>query len=250
MNYAIVTGVSKGLGASTAKYLLESGIHVIGISRTDNDALYLSANDNDVQYEHISCDLGNTDELMEVIAEIKKQLQQIEINHLYLVNNAAVVEPINTAEDVDPKVLQMHYQLNVLAPMMLMNACISICQETTFIGVNISSGAAERSIYGWSAYCSAKASINRYTETVALEQNEKNSNHKVIAFNPGIMDTAMQEKIRATDSSDFKDVATFQDYKKANLLSKADVVASVLVDILTDEVNIENGKIYSVTDYV
>ncbi len=250
MNYAIVTGVSKGLGASAASYLLESDIHVIGISRTDNDGLYVLAEENGVQYEHIVCDLGNMDELMETINQIKKQLMQTEVNQLFLVNNAAVVEPIKTADEIEPSTLQHHYQVNVIAPMMLMNACIALCQEASFIGVNISSGAADRPIYGWSAYCSSKASINRYTETIALEQEEKNTGHKVIAFSPGIMDTAMQEQIRATDQADFKDVATFQGYKKENMLSKTDAVASVLVDIMTDEVNIENGKIYSVNEYL
>lgn len=76
MKYAIVTGVSKGLGASVAKYLLESGIHVFGISRTGNEGLYITADENRMQYEHLHCDLGNKESLTETVQMIRSQLKK------------------------------------------------------------------------------------------------------------------------------------------------------------------------------
>lgn len=249
MKYAIVTGVSRGLGASAAKYLLESGIHLIGISRHKNEELHIIAGENDVEYEHISCDLSDLKNLRYVLDEIKGNLFQQELSHLYVVNNAAIVEPIKQAQLIEDDELLNHYKINVLAPMMIMNTLIRECAETMFIGANITSGAANSPVYGWSAYCSSKASIDMYTQTLAIEQKEQGTPHRVFAFSPGIMDTKMQEQIRKTDSKQFVDVDTFKNYKVQNLLSDTEAVASVLVDILTDEVNIENGKIYHVRDY-
>ncbi len=249
MKYAIVTGVSKGLGASTAKYLLESGIHVIGISRTENDGLHLVATENNMRYEHFACDLGKLEALVATLHAIQYRLQRLELTSLYVVNNAAVVDPIRRASETDVADLTNHYHVNVLAPMILTNDLLKTCGETNFIGVNITSGAANRPIFGWSAYCSAKASVDMYTKAVALEQDELHTNHKVIAFSPGVMDTDMQAQIRSTDQNQFIDIDTFKNYKDQNVLSDTDAVASVLVDIITDEVNIENGKIYNVQDY-
>src|SRR5699024_10061 len=104
------------------------------------------------------------------------------------------------------------------------------------------SGAADRPVYGWSAYCSTKACINRYTETVALEQETLETGNKVFAFSPGVMDTNMQAEIRSSDESAFKDVERFKQYKADNYLKHTDDVGRVVIDILTDESMIENGK--------
>src|SRR5699024_8115921 len=130
------------------------------------------------------------------------------------------------------------------------------------------SGAANKAIYGWSAYGSSKASINAYTTTVGKEQSELNTNNKIFAFSPGVMDTDMQKHIREKDKEAFIEVENFKNYKKSNLLKDTDVVGGVLVDILsnllkdtdvvggvlvdilTNESDIKNGQIYNITDYI
>ncbi|MBO1002899.1 (S)-benzoin forming benzil reductase [Pseudogracilibacillus auburnensis] len=250
MKYAIVTGVSKGLGMSVATFLLESGINVYGLSRTKTELTEV-AKENNVHYAHFSCDLGKLTNTKEVITSIKEDLNTKKISQLYVINNAAVVKPIKKSTDTTGDELSYHYQLNVISPMMLVNECLHVSNEKRipFIGVNITSGAANRPVYGWSAYCSSKASLNMYTKAVALEQEELKTHNKIIAFNPGVMNTDMQAEIRASDYHEFIDVDTFKHYKKQNLLSDTEAVAGVLVDILTDEVNVKNGKIYDVKDY-
>lgn len=252
MKFAIVTGVSRGLGEAVAKLFLESGVSVLGISRNANDYLQKIAEQHHVSYEHFSCDLGKTAEVEQTIAIMSEFIFNHEPTKLYLVNNAAVLEPIDQAMNIKGEELAFHVHVNTVAPMMLMNAFLLQATEKDipFIGVTVTSGAAERPVYGWSAYCSSKASINLYTETVALEQKETKTGNKVIAFNPGVMDTNMQEKIRSSSSDEFRDVERFKDYKKNNDLQDVLTVGGVLVDILLDESNVENGKIYNVKDYL
>src|SRR5690625_7485868 len=59
MKYAIVTGVSRGLGLSIATHLLTNKIHVIGLSRQKNATLEAIAEENQVDYTHYSCDLAD-----------------------------------------------------------------------------------------------------------------------------------------------------------------------------------------------
>lgn len=252
-NIAIVTGVSKGLGMSLARLLLESGVDVIGISRTGNKKLPDTAIENNQFYEHYSCDISDIAALEKTITEIYETLKAREeqIETIYLINNAGVVEPINQAANIKSDELLRHVTINSVAPMVLTNRLLNMAtaDQITLIAANVSSGAAEGAIYGWSAYCSTKASLNMYTKTVALEQDKLDTGNKIIAFSPGIMDTEMQGTIRSSSEEEFAEVERFKDYKENKALRNTDIVAGVLIDIITDE-SVMNGEIYNVKNYL
>lgn len=251
MKFAIVTGVSKGLGETIASLFIEAKVNVLGISRTVNETLAQLAKKHGTMYKHYACDLGNTSEIEKTMEAMSQTIFEHEPSTVIVVNNAAVLDPIDQARNINGRDLAYHVHVNTVAPMMLINYFLKQAseKEAGFIGVTVTSGAAERPVFGWSAYCSTKASINMYTETVALEQKEQKTEHKVIAFNPGIMDTNMQEKIRSSSEEQFADVNRFKGYKENNELKDAMTVGGVLVDIILDETNIDNGKIYNVKDY-
>ena len=252
-NIAVITGVSRGLGESIAKLFLESGVSVIGISRAENKKLPKIAEENNQLYNHFSCDLSDIVQLEKTIDAIHEtiRLQEEQIETIYLLNNAGVVHPINQAKNIKSDELVTHVTINTIAPMVLTNKFLKNQTEhqLPLIVANVSSGAAERGVYGWSAYSSTKASINMYTETVALEQEQLGTENKIIAFSPGIMDTEMQTEIRSSKADEFAEVERFKDYKISNTLRHTDIVAGVLIDIITDE-GVLNGKIYNVKDYI
>ncbi|WP_010529836.1 (S)-benzoin forming benzil reductase [Lentibacillus jeotgali] len=252
MRYAVVTGVSKGLGESIAQLLMESGIHVTGISRYKNDKLNEVASANSVTYQHFSCDLSHMEETEKTFQQISEDIFSQEPDTVYLINNAGVLEPIDKSMNTQSADVAHHIQVNATSPIILTNLFLKKAAErdVRFISTMITSGAAERPVYGWSAYCSSKAGINMFTKTAALEQDELKTQNKVIAFSPGIMDTDMQEKIRQSDKDAFIEVDQFRGYKQNNQLKDPDTVGGILVDILTDETSVVNGKIYSVTDYL
>lgn len=252
MKLAIVTGVSKGLGESLATVLLESGINVIGISRSENDHLKEIANRKNMSYEHFAYDLMDVASLDEQLGIISKSIFKEKLEKIYVINNAAVVEPINQAIKINSQELIDHVNINTIAPMIILNYFLKSASQFSvpLIGVTVTSGAAERAVFGWSAYCSTKASINMYTKTVALELDEMKTDHKVIAFSPGIMDTEMQGSIRSSSKEAFREVADFIAYKKDNQLNNAQDVANVLISLILKDNKIENGKIYHVKDYL
>lgn len=254
-NLAVITGVSRGLGASLAKLLLESGVDVIGISRSENKELPSIAQEHNQFYTHFSCDLTDIAELERIIGLIHGQMNDLNseqpIETIYLLNNAGVVHPIHQAHQIQTEELIQHVTTNSIAPMVLTGQFLRRQEEhgIPLIVANVSSGAAERAVYGWSAYCSTKASLNMYTKTVALEQDEIGTDNKIIAFSPGIMDTEMQHEIRSTTKEQFAEVDTFKNYKTSESLRNTDIVAGVLIDIITDE-SVKNGKIYYVNNYI
>ncbi|MUV36645.1 Benzil reductase ((S)-benzoin forming) [Lentibacillus sp. JNUCC-1] len=252
MIYAVVTGVSRGLGAAVAKRLLETGVHVIGVSRKGNSELSDIATSKGVKYKDERCDLSNLEEIEKAFNRISEILMNNRPKKLYLINNAGVVEPIDHSMNIDHQALKDHVMINTLAPMVLMNMSLKYATENglTFVGATVTSGAAERPMYSWSAYCSTKASINMYTETLALEQKQLRTGHKVFAFSPGIMDTDMQSEIRKTSEEAFAERETFRAYKEKGMLRAPEEVAGVLADIITNESKIDSGKIYNVRDYL
>lgn len=252
MKYAVVTGTSRGLGQSIAMFFLEAGIHVIGLSRNKSTELTAIADENHVTYRDYVCDLSDINQIESVFEHISHEIYEMNPEAVYLVNNAAMLEPISQAAEHTATQISEHIHVNTIAPIVLMNSFLKKGTETDtpLTGLFITSGAANRPVYGWSAYCSSKASVNMYVKTAALEQDHLQTNHQVIAFNPGVMDTEMQEKIRASSKEAFKDVDTFRDYKKDNRLSDTHMVASIIVDIMSDEATIENGKIYDISDYI
>ena len=52
MKYAVITGASRGLGASAAQRLMAEGIHVISVSRTENIDLKQTAAETESGYLH------------------------------------------------------------------------------------------------------------------------------------------------------------------------------------------------------
>lgn len=252
---AVITGVSRGLGASLANLLLESGIDVLGISRSENRHLPTTAKENNRYYRHFACDVSDIPQLEEtarlIDEEIRVRNAEQEIETIFVLNNAGVVHPVNQSQHVKSEELIAHMMINSIAPMVLTNHFLKKQKELQIplVIANVSSGAADNPVYGWSAYCSAKASLNMYTKTVALEQEELKTGNRIIAFSPGIMDTDMQTEIRSSTKDQFAEIEKFKDYKANNSLRQTDLVAGVLIDIMTDE-DVRNGEIYYINDYV
>ncbi|MYL33631.1 (S)-benzoin forming benzil reductase [Pontibacillus yanchengensis] len=247
MKYAVVTGVSKGLGASVAQQLMEEGIHILGVSRSDNQELKEIAKKNEVSYTHYACDLSSVEDLERVFTLIINHIRDNQPEGIYVVNNAGVVEPIDHVGALESGKVVQHVHVNLIAPMLITNLFYNKVSETPVTIVNITSGAANRSVYGWSVYGSTKAGLNYFTETAASEQEQRNGLHTSIAFSPGVMDTDMQEDIRSSSEDAFADVDKFKELKEKGMLRDTNVVAQALRKLLFKQ-SLENGQVYHVND--
>ena len=248
MDYAIVTGATRGLGESISKLFIEKGIGLINVSRSENTSLSKIAEENGVPYEFFGCDLSNSAETEKTFQVIASKVFQSGVERVFFVQNAGVVTPINPSGELSTEDLENSVHVNLLSPMIATNTMLKLASnDSQLIMVNVSSGAGSRPVYGWSTYCATKAGVNMLTETVSLELSKKHSRHKAIAFSPGVMDTDMQETIRSSSKESFADVESFKRYKEEGMLRTTDTVANVLLKLVTEN-EIESGKLYHVND--
>src|SRR3546814_17816377 len=87
--------------------------------------------------------------------------------------------------------------VNFHGPIIILGACIRHASShgAALHVLNISSGAAIRPLPGWGAYCASKAAIRHFFDVAEAEQTLDLS---VRHFDPGVLDTRMQEIGRAS----------------------------------------------------
>lgn len=127
---------------------------MIGISRSENKELLKTASDHNQFYQHFSCDLSDIPALEETIETIHETVlernDEQEIETIYVINNAGVVDPIHQASHIESKDLIHHVTVNSIAPMVLTNKFLHKQTEhgITLNIANVGSGAAENPMFG------------------------------------------------------------------------------------------------------
>jgi len=240
LDIVIVTGASKGIGFELSQQLKAKGKKVIGIARSmpeDGDGF-------------VSADLSNTDSLENLVTSIIDEHIEIAASFT-LINNAGIVDPIGLIGSVQAAVITQAIAVNLTAPMLLTNAFISRLEnfENEKRIVNISSGAGRNAYEGWGTYCTTKAGLDHFSRVVALEQAAAKYPVEIVAIAPGIIDTGMQETIRASEEDAFPLLDRFIDYKEQGLLSSAEETAKKLIAFMENEDFKATGPIVDIRDY-
>ncbi|TKC15374.1 (S)-benzoin forming benzil reductase [Robertmurraya kyonggiensis] len=247
MKFAIITGASKGLGAAIATRLLGEDFGIFSVSRMENEDLRKHAEEQNLFCAHFPCDLSDPKSIEITFSEIVEKLG--DTDELWVFNNAGVVEPIEKVGKLDTESVVQNLNVNLLAPILITNLLTQRLAKSKVTFINVTSGAAERPIHGWSTYCSTKAAVNMFTQAGALEQETSKGKHVMIGFSPGIMDTDMQQTIRSSSKEAFHDIEKFKSYKEEGQLRSAATVANALIDLLLSG-SIVNGEIYHVNKLI
>ncbi|MBW6483212.1 MAG: SDR family NAD(P)-dependent oxidoreductase [Vicingaceae bacterium] len=208
MHYFFITGSSKGLGKALTELLLsDKNNFVYGISRTNT--IYHQ------QFQHLKLDLADLDAV--------KQFQFSELKDataITLINNAGIVGDIKHLGNLDAKKIISTYNINLVAPTLLINQFFNTYNnKIQKLVVNISSGAGRSPIDGWSVYCASKAGLDMLSLVFKTELEHNNINTNIISLAPGIIDTSMQDEIRKADKTNFSNIERFIEYKNNGDLS-------------------------------
>ncbi|HLW19675.1 MAG TPA: SDR family NAD(P)-dependent oxidoreductase [Cyclobacteriaceae bacterium] len=220
----IVTGCSRGLGKALVDQLLLSGENlVVGLSRSE-----MEERENLL---HFNIDLGDTELL---VSQLDRFFPEDEFENFFLINNAGWLGEIAHLGRLDPVNIKKIHAVNVIAPAVLMNEFVKRYQKKqgTKIVVNISSGAAQNAMDGWSGYCSSKAALNQMSRVAEEESKLKKMGIKYYALSPGIIDTAMQQQIRLSDKEDFSNIEKFKSYKSDRHLKTPEEVAAKIIYLM------------------
>lgn len=226
---AILTGHSRGLGAAFAAELLGRGIPLLGIARQSNPALAAAYPG---LLSEASLDLADADALRAWLDT--SQLADFLSGNggpLLLINNAGVLGPMAALDAQDPSEIAAAITINVSAPLLL-SAALARRHAGELRIMHVSSGAARNPYPGWSIYGASKAALDHHARCVAADGR---ANLRICALAPGVIDTDMQTRIRATAEEDFPLKDKFVALKAEGRLSTPQNAARVAVDYLLSE---------------
>jgi NAD(P)-dependent dehydrogenase (short-subunit alcohol dehydrogenase family) len=188
----LLTGASKGIGASIAEQLGAAGAHLIAHYGSDHaGAEAATANIPEDRRLLVSADLRDTKEVDRLWREALAWRGRIDV----FVNNAAVLHLDGGIDDTDEAwdaVWDETLRVNVLAPTRLMrNAVRHYLAEDGGMIVTISSWAAQRGPGNPAllTYASSKAAVMAATKTIARNYAKQNILAYIIA--PGVVRTQM-----------------------------------------------------------
>jgi NAD(P)-dependent dehydrogenase (short-subunit alcohol dehydrogenase family) len=194
-NIVIVTGASRGLGLATAQALADRGWNLIIDARNPDDLLAAKASTGHRAIA-IPGDISDADHRRSLINAAN------EAGGLDLViNNASFLgpSPQPNLDSYPLEILRQVYEVNIIAPLALIQNALPLLRHRHGIVVNVSSDAAVEPYPGWGGYGSSKAALDQMTYILAAEE----PNLAVYRFDPGDMNTRMhQEAFPGEDISD------------------------------------------------
>jgi benzil reductase ((S)-benzoin forming) len=227
-----VTGGSSGIGLALARAVPWQDARVIDVSRRGAPGL-----------EHFAADLADPAAWRAVGELFARELKGYAGDGVVCIHSAGTLDPIGFAGEVEAEAYTRQVLLNAAAPQVLGDAFLRAAAATrapcTYLV--ISSGAARNVYEGWSAYCAGKAAVDHWVRTTGAEQQRRGDHVRVIAIAPGVVESAMQEQIRATSARDFPEVERFRALKRDAALRPADEVADQIWTLLRGD--FQNGAV-------
>ena len=212
---AIVTGGGRGFGRAIAETLAGLGAHVVIASRNapELDEVAASIKKQGGKALAQTADIADERQVQELVLAAERWIGPPSI----LVNNAGVLDPIGPLAETSGSSWLRNIAINVGGTYLVTRAVLPGMLDRDYGRiVNISSGAADRASAGWSAYCAAKAAVDQLTRVLALELD--GSGIAVSAFDPGLIDTAMQERVRQATPEQLPRVEDFREAHRKGLV--------------------------------
>lgn len=220
---AIVTGASRGLGLAVAEWLTQAGAAVALAARSEDQVIAEARRlaKAGARAWGIPADVSDLAQVEQVIAATLERFGRIDI----LVNNAAVIWPIDEVGEADPDEWAYNIHVNLVGPFYMAHSVLPTMVEQRFGRIiNVSSGLSTTPYSGFSAYGAAKAGLDQFTRILALELKGTGVTANVIY--PGMVDTDMQADIRSVDTSESViDLSMFHQAAEAGGLISAQVAA-------------------------
>jgi len=182
---ALVTGASKGIGASIAKHLAAEGAAVVvnyATSKEAADRVVAEITGNGGKALAVHADMAKEQEIERLFAETKKAFGRLDI----LVNNAGIYEflPLDAITEGH---FYKHFDLNVLGLILASREAARHFGPEGGSIVNISSIASTLTPPNGSVYSATKAAVDAVTQSLAKELGPRNI--RVNAINPGMVET-------------------------------------------------------------
>ena len=229
---AIVTGGTRGIGASISKKLKSSNFEVIANYASNDDAARSFSKENNI--EVIKWDVGNFDECKKSISQIYEDYKNVDI----LINNAGITRdaPLHKmSKDNWQKVIDV----NLNSVFNMTSLVINKMRENSYGRiVHISSVNGQKGQFGQTNYAATKSALIGFSKSLALESASKGITSNVVC--PGYINTEMVAAIR---EDILKSIIETIPNKR---LGEADEVAEMVSYLVSDKANYINGSTISI----
>jgi len=196
---AVVTGASKGIGASIAEHLGAEGASVIvnyARSKTGADAVVKRITANGGKALAVQGDVSKLEDIQRLFTETKSAYGKLDI----LVNNAGIFE-FAPLEGITADHFHRQFNLNVLGLLLTTQEAVKLMDGNGGSIINISSIVGRMPVPSASVYSATKAAVDAVTVALAGELGPKKI--RVNSLNPGMVET---EGVHTAglDASDFR----------------------------------------------
>jgi NAD(P)-dependent dehydrogenase (short-subunit alcohol dehydrogenase family) len=188
---ALVTGASRGLGASAALALAREGAHIIATARTEGGLTELDDAIKAVggTATLVPVDIRDYEGLDRLGAAIFERWKKLDI----LIGNAGVLGKLTPLAHVDQKMWDEVMAVNVTANYRLIRSLdLLLRQSDAGRAVFVTSGLAYRCWAYWGPYSISKAALEAMVKTYAAEN--ATTALRVNCFSPGPTRTALRAK--------------------------------------------------------
>ena len=203
MKKIVVTGVSTGIGYSSAKILCRSGYFVYGSVRKQEDADRLSAKLGD-HFQPLIFDVTDPKAILESAERVQSDLKPGECI-TGLVNNAGIAlgGPVTL---IDTKVFRKQFEVNFFGLIDMTKACLPLLGASKGSNnqgkiINISSVSGKRSHPFLAPYTASKFAVEAFSDSLRRELMIYGVD--VILIEPGPIKTAIWDKAPDPENNQF-----------------------------------------------
>lgn len=182
---ALVTGASKGIGASIAKHLAAEGAAVVVNYSSSKEAAEKVVSEIEAaggKAIAVKASVAEPSDIARLVAETANAFGKIDI----LVNNAGVYEFAPLGE-ITPEHFHRQFSLNVLGLLLTTQESANHFPEAGGSVINISSVVSTSRFPGAAVYSGTKGAVDAITRVLATELGPRRV--RVNSINPGMVET-------------------------------------------------------------
>ena len=182
---AVVTGASKGIGASIAEHFGAAGASVVvnySTSKAGADAVVAKITAKGGKAIAVQGDVSKQEDITRLFAETKKAYGKLDV----LVNNAGIYD-FKPLEEITADHFHKQFNLNVLGLLLTTKEAVKLIGPEGGSIINISSIVGQMPAATGSVYSATKAAVDSLAASLSQELGPKKI--RVNSLNPGMVET-------------------------------------------------------------